>query len=173
MIIAPYTDRGSMEWKYPVLVIVLLIGAAGMAGCTGPSPAPVAAPVPLPVATTTLMTIPAPPGTAAPVTPVYSWTTETPYAGHPYSKTYSFHGTGDYEDFTFSTDRDATWDIVLTYPRVGVFTVILKNTHGEEIQVLANEGGAGTSRKSAWLKAGNYYFDIRADAPWYITMTTG
>lgn len=159
-----------MGWKYTVAVMVLLISLSCMAGCTGSSPAPVATPAPEPVVTTVPGT---PAGTAALVTPGYTWTTETPYAGHPYSKTYSFHGSGDYEDFTFSTDIDATWEFILTYPKEGVFTVILKNARGEEIQVLANEGGAGTSRKSVSLKAGDYSFDIKADAPWYITMSTG
>ena len=73
--------------------MVLLIGMSCMAGCTGPSSAPVATPAPVPAAAVT--GTPAPAGTTATVTPVYSWTTETPYAGHPYTKTYSFHGTGD------------------------------------------------------------------------------
>ena len=160
-----------MEWKYPGAVMVLLISLVCMAGCTGPSSAPVATPVPLPALS--LPATPVPAGTAALVTPVYSWTTETPYAGHPYTKTYSFHGTGDYEDFTFSTENDATWVFTLTYPKEGVFTVVLKEARGGELQVLANEGGAGTSRKTVSLKAGDYFFDIKADAPWYITMSTG
>lgn len=159
-----------MEWKYPVGIMALLFSIACMAGCTGPLSAPVATPAPLPVATTM---IPAPAGTAVPVISPAPWTTETPYEGHPYTKTYSFHGSGDYEDFTFSTDRDAAWVFGLTYPKEGVFTVILKNARGEEIQVLADEGGAGISRKTVSLKAGDYSFDIAADAPWYITMTTG
>jgi hypothetical protein len=160
-----------MEWKYTVAVMLLLISLVYFAGCTGPSSAPVATPAPVPAVT--VISTPAPAGTAASGTPAYTWTTETPYAGHPYTKTYSFHGTGDYEDFTFSTDRDATWVFSLTYPKEGIFTVILKNARGEKLQVLANEGGAGTSRKTVSLKAGDYYFDIKADAPWYITMSAG
>ncbi len=160
-----------MEWKYPGTVMVLLIILICMAGCTGPSSAPVSTPAPVPA-----VPVPAPPalaGTAATVAPVYSWTTETPYAGHPYTKTYSFHGTGDYEDFSFSTEKDATWVFTLTYPKEGVFMVVLKDARGGELQVLANEGGAGTNRKTVSLKAGDYFFDIKADAPWYITMSTG
>lgn len=173
MVMSPKTDRETMEWKYSVIVPVLLIGAAAIAGCTGSQPAPVATPAPVPAATT-LPSVTAPAATAIPfatVTP--TWTTETPYPGHPSTKTFSFHGTGDYEDFTFSTDREATWLVDLTYPKEGVFTVVLKDARGEHLDVLANEGGGGNSRKTIVLKAGNYAFDIQADAPWYIMMTTG
>lgn len=171
MVIFPGTDRESMEWKYGILVAALLIGTAGIAGCTGPSQSPVTSPAP---ATATLAATDAPAATAVPFnTPTYTWTTETPYEGHPYTKTYSFKGSGDYEDFTFSTDRDATWVFDLTYPKQGVFTVILKDAHSNQLDVLANEGGGGTSKKTVYLKAGNYAFDVQADAPWYIMMTTG
>jgi len=160
-----------MEWKYIILVSVLLIGTVCFAGCTGPSQAPVATPAP---AATTLPAAHAPAATAVPFnTLTYTWTTETPYQGHPYTKTYSFKGSGDYEDFTFSTDRDATWVFDLTYPRQGVFTVVLKDSRGDQLDVLANEGGGGSSRRTAFLKEGNYAFDVQADAPWYIMMTTG
>jgi len=51
--------------------------------------------------------------------------------------------------------------------------IILKDSHGDQVDVLANEGGGGNSRKTMFLKAGNYAFDVQADAPWYIMMTTG
>jgi hypothetical protein len=161
-----------MEWNYRVPAVVALISLVAMAGCTGPSPAPVATPMPLPV-TPAVIAVTASPVMTAPVMPVSTWTTETPYPGHPYTKTYSFHGSGDYEDFTFSTDHDAAWECTLTYPKEGVFTVILKDARSREIQVLANEGGGGTSRKTVSLAAGDYSFDIKADAPWYITLSTG
>jgi hypothetical protein len=100
-----------------------------------------------------------------------AWTTETPYQGHPYSKTYSFHGSGDYEDFTFSTDSDATWNFRMD-PGSGYFLVSLKDAQNNEISVLADGTNAGASQKSVRLNAGNYHFDISADSPWYITMTT-
>jgi hypothetical protein len=159
-----------MALHYPLAVLILLAGIVILTGCTG-VPAPAPAPVPVAATATVPASLPAT-ATAVPLTPQYTWTTETPYAGHPASKTYSFHGTGDYDGLTFTTENDATWVYTLTYPREGIFTVILRNAGGEEIQVLANEGGGGTSRKTAWLKAGDYSFDIRADTPWYITMTT-
>lgn len=85
---------------------------------------------------------------------------------HPYSKTYSFHGSGDYEDFTFTTDNDATW-VFRMDPGEGFFQVSLKDARGREIAVLPRTG-----TESLWLKAGNYHFDIVADSPWYITMST-
>jgi hypothetical protein len=160
-----------MEWKYTFMVTVLLISAMSMAGCTGPSPAPVATPAPVPAATSVPTMAPA--TTAAPAVPSVTWPTlETPATGHPYSKTYSFQGTGDYDELTFSTASDATWVFQLTYPKQGVFIVMLKNERGEDVQVLANGAGSSTVQKSVWLKAGNYYFNIAADAPWYITMST-
>jgi hypothetical protein len=155
-----------MTWKYTVMIMVLLISTLSLAGCTGS--VPVAPQTPASVAATVPGT-PAPAGTAAPVMSA-AWTTETPYAGHPYSKTYSFKGSGDYEDFTFSTDSDATWAFRMD-PGQGYFLVNLKDARNNEIKVLAD--GPGASTNSVWLKAGNYHFDIAADSPWYITMTTG
>ena len=151
-----------MKWKCAVVITILLISAMSMAGCTG---SPMATPTPAPVATTVPGT-PAPTGTVAPAVTSAAWTPETPAAGHPYSKTYSFHGSGDYEDFTFTTDNDATW-VFRMDPGQGYFLVSLKDAQGVEIEVLPRTG-----TKSLWLKAGNYHFDIAADAPWHITMTT-
>jgi hypothetical protein len=159
-----------MEWKYTVMVMVLLTCVVGMTGCTGPSPAPVATPTLSSVAFPGT-TAPAPVQTAAPVVSA-AWTTETPYAGHPYTKTFSFHGSGDYEDFAFSTDSDATWNFRMD-PGKGYFLVSLKDARNNEITVLADGTNAGSSQKSVTLKAGNYHFDIAADSPWYITMSTG
>ena len=156
-----------MVLKSAVVVTILLISVVSMAGCTGSPPAPVATPTLSSVAFPG--TNPAPAGTAVPVT---TWPTlETPATGHPYSKTYSFHGSGDYEDFTFSTDSDATWNFRMD-PGSGYFLVSLKDAQNNEITVLADGTNAGSSQKSVTLKAGNYHFDIAADSPWYITMTT-
>ena len=142
-----------MFLKHGVVLMILLISALGMAGCTG-SPS---APVP---------DTPAPAETAAPVVPYAAWTPETPATGHPYSKTYTFQGSGDYDDFTFSTDSDATW-VFRMDPGPGYFLVSLKDARNNEIEVLPPAGS-----KSVWLKAGNYHFDIAADAPWSVTMST-
>ena len=150
-----------MSLNHGVVLTILLISALSLAGCTGSPPAPVATPAPASVAATVPGT-PAPAGTV----PYAAWTTETPATGHPSSKTYSFHGSGDYEDFTFTTDSDATW-VFRMDPGPGYFLVSLKDAGNNEIGVLPP---AGT--KSVWLKAGNYHFDIAADAPWYITMST-
>jgi hypothetical protein len=166
MVITSENDRETMTWKYTVMIMVLLISTLSLAGCTGSSSAPVTTPAPASVAATV------PGNPVPPVAPVMSavWTTETPYAGHPYSKTYSFKGSGDYEDFTFSTDSDATWTFRMDGGQ-GDFLVSLKDARNNEIKVLAD--GPGASSNSVWLKAGNYHFDIAADSPWYITMSTG
>jgi hypothetical protein len=160
-----------MSLKSAVIFAVLLISAMSMAGCTGSPSAPPATPAPASVVAT-LPGTPVPAGTTVPVVTYAAWTTETPYQGHPYSKTYSFHGSGDYEDFTFATENDATWAFRMD-PGQGYFLVRLKDARNNEITVLADGTNAGTSQKSVQLKAGNYHFDIAADSPWYITMTTG
>jgi hypothetical protein len=154
---------------YAIVISVLLIGIVSIAGCTGSPQAPLATPTLSSVAFPGTNS-PAPAGTAAPVMSA-AWTTETSAPGHPYSKTYSFHGSGDYEDFTFSTDNDATWNFRMD-PGQGYFLVSLKDARNNEITVLADGTNAGSSQKSVTLKAGNYHFNIAADAPWYITMTT-
>jgi hypothetical protein len=156
--------------KYGIALSILLISLIGLAACTGSPPAPVATPPPTSVAFPATST-PVPAGTADTV-PSAAWTTETSYQGHPYSKTYTFHGTGDYEDFTFATDSDATWNFRMD-PGQGYFLVSLKDARNNDIAVLADGTNAGASQKSVTLKAGNYHFDIAADSPWYITMSTG
>ena len=157
-VIASDNDRDTMLLKHGIVVTILLISAVSMAGCTGSPSAPVATPVP---------GTPAPVTTAAPVIIPTTWPTlETPATGHPYSKTYSFHGTGTYEDFTFTTDSDATW-VFRMDPGNGYFLVVLKDARGNQIGVLPASGTG-----SVWLKAGDYSFDITAENPWYITMST-
>ena len=158
-----------MSLKSAVMIMILLIIAMSIAGCTG-SPS-VATPAPASMAATVPGTqVPA--GTAVPIVTYAAWTTETPYAGHAYTKTYSFHGSGDYEDFAFTTEADAAWAFRMD-PGSGYFLVSLKDAQNKEIAVLADGTSAGSSQKSVPLKAGNYHFDIAADSPWYITMKTG
>jgi hypothetical protein len=175
-----------MILKHGVVLTILLICTLGMAGCTGSPQAPVTTPAPLPVATAMPGT-PAPAGSGIPVVsygegtpeiavPVVTYgagTAETAAADSLPSKTLSFHGMADYEDLTFTTDSDATWVFDMTYPKEGIFTVFLKNERGVLVETLADDAGSGSShRKSLFLKAGNYYFDVSADAPWYITLST-
>ena len=158
----------------------MLICVVFMAGCTDSLPAPVATPAPGSVAATVAGT-PAPAGTAATVATAAERTTlqtaarttvPAPVPDHPYSKTYTFEATGDYDEHTFTTDSDRTWVFRLTYPREGDFIVLLKDKQANVIEVLADGRGPATSVKSVWLKAGTYYLDVKADAPWTITMTT-
>jgi hypothetical protein len=159
-----------MEGKYAIVISILLIIVMSMAGCTGSPQTPVATPAPVSVAATVPQT-PEPVQTTAPVTTKAAWTTETPATGHPFSKTYSFEGSGDFiQDFT--TTSDGTWVYRMNYPGEEVFIVTIKDNHGDDIEVLANEGGSFTGTKSVWLKAGSYYLDVAAAAPWTITMST-
>ena len=120
-----------MSLKSAVIFTILLISAMSMAGCTGSPSAPPVTPAPASVVAT-LPGTPVPAGTAVPVVTYAAWTTETPYQGHPYSKTYSFHGSGDYEDFTFATESDATWAFRMD-PGQGYFLVSLKDARNNEI----------------------------------------
>jgi hypothetical protein len=162
-VIAPDRNEEPMTGKSVAMITILLLTAVILAGCTGSPAAPAPTPALTPEAVTT-----AAGGTVVPVVSYAAVTLETPYQGHPYSKTFSFSGTGDYEDFTFTTDNDATWAFRMD-PGPGNFRVSLKDARGTEIMVLADGPGAGTA--SVRLKAGNYYFDIMADSPWHITMS--
>jgi len=160
-----------MKLQYTVWGTVLIISALVMAGCTVPSPQPVATLSPtVPVATAVSLN---PAGTASPATPAAAWTLETPKTGRPYSKLYTFTATGDYDEHTFTTDSDRTWVFRLTYPEQGDFIVVLKDNHGGVREVLARAGESSSGEKSVWLEAGTYALDVQADAPWTITMFTG
>jgi hypothetical protein len=160
MVIASDSDRETMSLKCAVVITILLISAMSMAGCTSST---VATPTPAPAAATVS---PTPAGMAAPAVTYAAFITETPATGHPYSKTFSFSGSGDYQDFTFTTDSDATWNFQMN-PGQGYFLVSLKDAQNNEIAVLPTSG-----TESLFLKAGDYHFDIAADSPWHITMTT-
>ena len=160
-----------MAWKYAVTITVLLIGVMGMAGCTGSPPAPVVTPAPVPV-TTMVISTPAPvTTTAAPVTTTLVWTTEIPATGHPYSKTYTFEGTGDYTQ-EFTTDSSRTWVFRMSSPAKEIFLVTIRDDHGDDIDVLADASDVYAGTESVWLNAGTYYLDVVADSPWTITMST-
>lgn len=156
--------------------MILLVSAMILAGCTGSAPAPGATPVTVPVTTVATGT-PVPAQTAVlttvPVTITAVRTTvQMTELTHAYSKTYSFEGTGDYTQ-EFTTDRDGTWVFRMNYPGEEVFIATIKDRNGDDVEVLANEGGSYTGTKSVQLVAGKYYLDVAAAAPWTITMSTG
>lgn len=164
-----------MSLKYAVVVLILLIGVMGIAGCTGTSPAPaVSSPPPsvaVPVAST-----PAPagtPGVVAPPSPTaVAWTTvPAPVPDHPSSKTYTFEGTGDYTQ-EFTTDSSRTWVFRMSSPAKEIFLVKIMDDHGDDIDVLADASDVYAGTESVWLNAGTYYLDVAADSPWTITMST-
>jgi hypothetical protein len=163
IVITSDTEGGIMKGKCTVVLIIILISAMSMAGCVGSPSAPMTTPVPA---------TPAPVTTAAPVIIPTTWPTlETPANGHPSSKTYSFEGTGD-DTQIFTTTSDGTWVFRMNYPGDEVFIVTIKDESGDDIEVLANEGGSYTGTKSMQLDAGTYYLDVAAAAPWTITMST-
>jgi hypothetical protein len=160
-----------MSWKYAVVLTVLLMSALGLAGCTGPSPAPVATPAPVPVATTVPAT-PVPAGTTLPVVPIPLVTTLQGSSGTPhYSQTHTFKGTGDSTE-TFTTASDRTWVFRMSSSTKEIFLVTIKDKNGDSIDVLADASDVYAGTESVSLKAGTYYLDIAADAPWTITMST-
>jgi hypothetical protein len=91
--------------------------------------------------------------------------------GYPSSKTYSFEGIGDYTQI-FTMTSDGTWVFRMNYPGDEVFIVTIKDESGDDIGVLANEGGSYTGTKSVQLDAGTYYLDVAAATPWTITIST-
>jgi hypothetical protein len=166
-----------MSWKSAVVVTILLVSVVIMAGCTSTSPAPVVSPPPPSVAATAAST-PAPAGAPTVVAPpspaAAAWTTvPAPVPDHPYSKTYTFEGTGDYTQ-EFTTDSDRTWVFRMNCPDAEeIFMVTIKDKNFDDVEVLANEGGTYSGTKSVQLAAGKYYLDVASDSPWTITMSTG
>jgi hypothetical protein len=178
-----------MVLKYAFIVTVLLISAIFMAGCTGSSPAPVAAPThqtlvaTVPVTPTTHpvtpTTIPVTPTTipvtltTVPAAQVTAWIPLlTPTPDNLSWRTYTFEGSGDFTQ-PFPTDNDATWTFQMNYPGNGDFTVRLQDSHGTMIAVLADTRGPYSGTQSLWLKAGSYILDVSAGSPSTIIMSTG
>ena len=152
-----------MKGKCAVVFIIILISTMSMAGCMGSPSAPVATPV---------SGTPARVTTTATVIIITTWPTlETPATGYPSSKTYSFEGIGDYTQI-FTMTSDGTWVFRMNYPGDEVFIVTIKDESGDDIGVLANEGGSYTGTKSVQLDAGTYYLDVAAATPWTITIST-
>jgi len=160
-----------MSWKCAVGITILLISAVSLAGCTGTSPAPVATPAPVPVATTEPAT-PAPAMTTPPVVATTLVTTVQVSPGtNRYSQTHTFEGTGDSTE-TFTTASDRTWVFRMSSPAKEIFLVTIKNKNGDNVDVLADASDVYAGTESVTLKAGTWYLDIAADAPWTITMST-
>ena len=166
MVIASGIDRETMSWKRALVVTLLLISVVSLAGCTGPSPASPPAPVPL---VTTVPATPAPAITTAPVTTAATLAPATPAPGP--SKTYTFDGTGDSTE-TFTTATDRTWVFRMSSPAKEIFVVTLKGRNGDTIDVLADASDVYAGTESVTLKAGTWYLDIAADAPWSVTVST-
>lgn len=166
MVIASGIDRETMSWKSALAVVLLLISVVSLAGCTGSSPASPPAPVPL---VTTVPATLAPAITTAPVTTAATLAPATPAPGP--SKTYTFDGTGDSTE-TFTTATDRTWVFRMSSPAKEIFVVTLKDRNGDTIDVLADASDVYAGTESVTLKAGTWYLDIAADAPWSVTVST-
>jgi hypothetical protein len=155
-----------MSWKRALVVTLLLISVVSLAGCTGSSPASPPAPVPL---VTTVPATTAPVIPSAPVTTTATTAPATPAPGP--SKTYTFDGTGDATE-TFTTTTDRTWVFRMSSPAKEIFQVTIKDRNGDTLDVLAEASDAWAGTESVTLKAGTYYLDIAADAPWSVTVST-
>jgi hypothetical protein len=160
-----------MEWKPVVVAMILLFCAAGMAGCTNSSPAPVVTPGPVPVPTTVTSTAGPVTTTAPAATATTLPTPGTPAPGNPSPKTYTFEGTGD-DTRQFTTTDDRTWVFRMSSPAQEIFLVTLMDRNGDAIDVLADASDVYAGTESVSLKAGTYYLDVSADSPWTITVST-
>jgi hypothetical protein len=152
-----------MSWN-PVVVTLLLISAAGLAGCTG---SPAAPPAPVPAATT--MTEPPAPVTTAPAATTVALTPAPPVPGP--AKTYTFDGTGDSTE-TFTTTTDRTWVFRMSSPAKEIFQVTLRDRNGDTLDVLADASDPWAGTESVTLKAGTYYLAVTADSSWSVTVST-
>ncbi len=156
-----------MSWNCALVVTILLISVTCMAGCTGPS-APPATPAPVPPVTTVPAT-PAPAITTVPVTTTAAITL-TPGPAHTSPQEFTFGGTGDSTE-TFTTASDRTWVFRMSSPAKEIFLVTIKDRNGNAIDVLADASDVYAGTESVSLKAGTWYLDIAADAPWTITVS--
>ena len=167
-----------------ILLAILLLGCLLLAaGCQEtkpalPAPSPPGLPTPeTPPAAPEVPAAPTVPGAvaAAVASPPASYTpfvTETPYQGHPYAKTYTFSGTGDYTQ-AFSTDSSRPWLFSSSCPGAQeIFAVTVTDENGDPVAFLANEAGPYTGSKTLQLPAGQYYLDVSSDAPWTVTMSS-
>lgn len=161
-----------MSIRNAILISVLLACLLLLAGCSGTNPAS-------PAATTAPEKTPAPAETAVPGTPAVPAATSAPaatapqYEGHPYTKTYTFTGTGDYTQ-EFTTDSARAWVFRMSCPGAQeIFMADVMDRNGDTVAELADAGaGAYEGSATVQLPAGLYYLDVAADSPWTVTMST-
>jgi hypothetical protein len=87
------------------------------------------------------------------------------------SKTTTFQGSGD-DVQSFTATGDGIRIFAMSYSGEHNFAVILKDSQGNEIDLLANEIGSYSGKKSERLGPGTYYLDVTASGPWSVTLTS-
>ena len=101
---------------------------------------------------------------AAPNTPT-SASTQVP------SKSITFQGSGD-DVQSFTATGDGMRIFSMSYSGDGNFAIWLKDSQGNDINLLANEIGSYNGKKSERLGPGTYYLDVTASGPWTITLAS-
>ena len=155
-----------MKLTYVAVFIVILMSAILLAGCTSTTSAPIATPTPQIVYVTVYVT-PNPTEQVAPV----ATTTPTAVPTPVQSKTTTFQGTGD-DVQSFTANGDGIRIFTMSYSGSGNFAIWLKDSQGNEIDLLANEIGSYSGKKSNRLGPGTYYLDVTASGPWSVTLTS-
>ena len=141
-----------------IILAFLIIGIILISGCTstGPTSAAVTTPTPQIVYVTVLVT----------PTPIQTIATTVPTTVQ-HSQSTHFSGNGD-DVQTFTATGSGLRIFTMQYSGAHNFAVILKDSNGEWIDLLANEIGSYSGRKSAVLRTGTYYLDVTASGPWSI-----
>lgn len=83
----------------------------------------------------------------------------------------SFSGNGD-DVLSFTATGDGLRIFTMSYKGSGNFAIWLKDSRGESVDLLANEIGSYSGRKSERIETGKYYLDVSASGPWSITITS-
>jgi hypothetical protein len=83
----------------------------------------------------------------------------------------SFSGYGD-GIVSFKITGSGLRVFMMTYKGLHNFIVELKDEKGDYVDLLANEIGSYSGKKSASLTAGTYKLDVTSSGPWTIIMTT-
>ncbi len=155
-----------MKLNYVVVLIVFIVSLVLLAGCTGTPSAPEVTPTPEIVYVTVLVTLS--PGQVA-VAPPTAIPTAVPTTAT--STPLTIQGNSD-DVRSFTTSGDGIRIFAMSYSGEKNFAIWLEDSQGNKLDLLANEIGSYTGKKSERLGPGTYYLDVTASGPWTVTVTS-
>jgi hypothetical protein len=87
------------------------------------------------------------------------------------SKSITLSGTGD-DVREFTLYGDGMRIFVMSYSGNHNFAIWVKDAQGDKIDLIANEIGSYSGKKSERMGPGTYYLDVTASGPWTVTITS-